>query len=68
MDINERLDKIRSYISENSDIDTDVDVSYAKSLETDIVNSEDPSEDPSEDFDLFNNSNNSHIALSILDL
>jgi hypothetical protein len=64
MDINERLDKIRSYISENSDIDTDVDVSYAKSLETDIVNSE----DPSEDFDLFNNSNNSHIALSILDL
>ena len=63
MNINKRLEEIKSYVSENAEITTDVDVSYAESLQTQITNTE----EPVEEFDLYSNSHNTHISLSLLD-
>lgn len=63
MDINKRLESIKDYIKENSNVNTGVDLKLAEASGLQIVNSE----TPSEEIELFSNPNNSTIALAWLD-
>jgi hypothetical protein len=62
-DFQTRLASIQDYVKTNSDVNTGIDVDFAKSSGIHIKNTE----TPSEEIELFANSSNSAIALAWLE-